>query len=278
MVKRRSAGRRGVYFGRIRKQIVELLFNQEVLSRKDVNAKSISEQCGVTTATVYNWLRKFGFDSRNGFKNDKSEEEIGNLIWQTLTGAQIESLYRWAQQEAFTERKAPEKQAYHFSDEQKESLRRARERIELEKANAEAKNVAMIAKAGIPEVNATPVPENAKTQADTLANRLHNFVTTNSSTAKQVDNLFKGILFGAQAQTEAVQAMLNQANNDNQFNAKQWAFNELCQRFGKQTFGVFKDAVKNDISKTGDPQVDELLNAYRQNKKSVSLNLVPVGD
>ncbi|MCR4913368.1 MAG: hypothetical protein K5983_06470 [Lactobacillus sp.] len=149
---------------------------------------------------------------------------------------------------------------------------RSRNRTDKDIKADQAKSVKLIANAGIDPIQDVPVAKTAVEQQETIEKRLHDFVTTNSSTEKQVDELVKCILFGSKAHTEAVQAMLNETRGNKDFNRQQWAFDQLRRMSGKTAYKSFKEALHRGQKKTGNTTVDVMLKAYRQNKHKIDLS------
>lgn len=260
------------YFTILKRNMVKKLFNTQILQRNDVSPIVIAKEAGVSRSKVYRWINKFGFDPENNYSNDKSEDEIAELVWENLTGAEIERLYKWARGKKFNLRKNPEIRIYQHQDGKRAARRRSRNRTDKDIKADQAKNVKLIANAGMDPIQNVPVAKTAVEQQETIEKRLHDFVTTNSSTEKQVDELVKCILFGSKAHTEAVQAMLNDTRGNKDFNRQQWAFDQLRRMSGKTAYKSFKEALHRGQKKTGNTVVDVLLKAYRQNKHKIDLS------
>ena len=107
----------GNYLETVKSSLIKRLFNAETLSRKDVTANDIARAVGTNRKKVYRWLKKFGFEAENGqFKNDKSTEEVKQLIWSTLTGEEIEKLFLWSRKMRFNEKAPVKRRGYTLSD------------------------------------------------------------------------------------------------------------------------------------------------------------------
>lgn len=261
----------------VKRMLVKKLFSTKILNRNDVTIAEISRVSGDSIPKIYRLLKKFGFDTHNKFRNDKSPEEIADLVWKNLTGEEIERLYDWVRYKRFDVKKDPQKRSYVLSDEGREKLRERRVRTEKDDSNDQAMNVALIKNSGIPQIQPTPTAKTAKALPQGTESKLHNFVTTDDSTDNQVSALLKSILLGTRPTDETVAAMVKLATSDDEFNAKQWAFNELFNRSVQEARSAFmKQALTSDFTKGESEQTDLLINAYLQNLKAI--NLDGIGD
>lgn len=263
------------YLQKEKRGLQEKLFNTEILSRPDVSTSELAEIAGANRTQLYRWLKKFGFDAKDGFKNDKTPEEIQDIVWSTLTCAQAEQLYDWAKSKRFAEKKVPSTRAYHLTAKGLKGRKENRKRTTADEHNDEAKNAELVKNAGIPTIEDVPTATTAKAKNDTIENRLHDFITTNSTTEQQVENLLNNLLFGEPAKTEAVHAMADKARNTNDFNVQQWAFQTLYSRCNRQATTDFEQVLsglKQEQEVEGRQATEFLLKAYRQNKAKIDLN------
>lgn len=276
MAKKVKKATRGAMFYNAETKIVEKLFNQKILSRPDVTPAEISKIAGVTGMQVYRWLKKFGFEVKQDFKNDKTPEEIGEIVAHTLSYQQFVDLYVWAVENRWSEKKVPEKRAYHLSDAGREARKESRKRTKADRADEQAKNAKLIAKAGFTTVDQVPVAKTAKAKKESLSEKLHDWVTTDQSSDKQVDNLLHSILFGKRPEGQTVTAEYELATSDPSFNAIQWAFVALYERSARVAQSDFMKAVQGLVeSNELRGQAVRLLAAYEQNEKKIDLDKLP---
>lgn len=265
------------YLQKEKRGLQEKLFNPEILSRPDVTGAELAMIAETSRMQIYRLFKKLGMDVKKDFKTEKTPEEIQDILWENLTCAQAERLYTWARDKRFSEKVVPEKRAYHLTKEGLKGRKENRKRTPKDDAADKAKNLEAVKNAGIPMVNPVPVASGAVAKNDTISDKLHDFITTTSSTEAQVNNLLNGLLFGNQATTEAVAVMIGKAKNDKNFNEKQWAFNTLYDRSvlevkcefdrvveGKQP----KESLMNSKQKA---QALHLYNAYWQNQSRINL-------
>lgn len=265
------------YLQKEKRGLQEKLFNPEILSRPDVTGAELAMIAETSRMQIYRLFKKLGMDVKKDFKTEKTPEEIQDILWENLTCAQAERLYTWARDKRFSEKVVPEKRAYHLTKEGLKGRKENRKRTPKDDAADKAKNLEAVKNAGIPMVNPVPVASGAVAKNDTISDKLHDFITTTSSTEAQVNNLLNGLLFGNQATTEAVAVMIDKAKNDKNFNEKQWAFNTLYDRSvlkvkcefdrvveGKQP----KESLMNSKQKA---QALHLYNAYWQNQSRINL-------
>lgn len=265
------------YLNQVKRGMVNRLFNTEYLQRVDVQPTKIAEIAGISKTQLYRLYRKWGFNIHDNYSNELSKDEIADRIWKSLTGWQIEQLYTWARDRRFDNHKAPSKRPYHLTDEGREGLRKNRSRTADDEKREEAQNAEIIANAGIEGVEPVPTPENTEAKPTTLADDLHDFVTTNRSTAKQSDSLIKALLFGSKPSDIAVQQMEKKVLEADDFNEKQWAFQQLYTRSGRQAQADFMQILnglkdEKEIEGRKDPQT--LLHAYRQNENKIDLKQI----
>lgn len=265
------------YLQKEKRGLQEKLFNPEILSRPDVTGAELAMIAETSRMQIYRLFKKLGMDVKKDFKTEKAPEEIQDILWENLTCAQAERLYTWARDKRFSEKVVPEKRAYHLTKEGLKGRKENRKRTPKDDAADKAKNLEAVKNAGIPMVNPVPVASGAVAKNDTISDKLHDFITTTSSTEAQVNNLLNGLLFGNQATTEAVAVMIDKAKNDKNFNEKQWAFNTLYDRsvleVKREFDGVVegkqpKESLMNSKQKA---QALHLYNAYWQNQSRINL-------
>lgn len=265
------------YLQKEKRGLQEKLFNPEILSRPDVTGAELAMIAETSRMQIYRLFKKLGMDVKKDFKTEKTPEEIQDILWENLTCAQAERLYTWARDKRFSEKVVPEKRAYHLTKEGLKGRKENRKRTPKDDAADKAKNLEAVKNAGIPMVNPVPVASGAVAKNDTISDKLHDFITTTSSTEAQVNNLLNGLLFGNQATTEAVAVMIDKAKNDKNFNEKQWAFNTLYDRsvleVKREFDGVVegkqpKESLMNSKQKA---QALHLYNAYWQNQSRINL-------
>ena len=265
------------YLQKEKRGLQEKLFNPEILSRPDVTGAELAMIAETSRMQIYRLFKKLGMDVKKDFKTEKIPEEIQDILWENLTCAQAERLYTWARDKRFSEKVVPEKRAYHLTKEGLKGRKENRKRTPEDVAADKAKNLEAVKNAGIPMVNPVPVASGAVAKNDTISDKLHDFITTTSSTEAQVNNLLNGLLFGNQATTEAVAVMINKAKNDKNFNEKQWAFNTLYDRSVLEVKREFdrvvegkqpKESLMNSKQKA---QALHLYNAYWQNQSRINL-------
>lgn len=265
------------YLQKEKRGLQEKLFNPEILSRPDVTGAELAMIAETSRMQIYRLFEKLGMDVKKDFKTEKTPEEIQDILWESLTCAQAERLYTWARDKRFSEKVVPEKRAYHLSKEGLKGRKENRKRTPKDDAADKAKNLEAVKNAGIPMVNPVPVASGAVAKNDTISDKLHDFITTTSSTEAQVNNLLNGLLFGNQATTEAVAVVIDKAKNDKNFNEKQWAFNTLYDRSVLEVKREFdrvvegkqpKESLMNSKQKA---QALHLYNAYWQNQSRINL-------
>lgn len=265
------------YLQKEKRGLQEKLFNPEILSRPDVTGAELAMIAETSRMQIYRLFKKLGMDVKKDFKTEKTPEEIQDILWENLTCAQAERLYTWARDKRFSEKVVPEKRAYHLTKEGLKGRKENRKRTPEDVAADKAKNLEAVKNAGIPMVNPVPVASGAVAKNDTISDKLHDFITTTSSTEAQVNNLLNGLLFGNQATTEAVAVMIDKAKNDKNFNEKQWAFNTLYDRSVLEVKREFdrvvegkqpKESLMNSKQKA---QALHLYNAYWQNQSRINL-------
>lgn len=265
------------YLQKEKRGLQEKLFNPEILSRPDVTGAELAMISETSRMQIYRLFKKLGMDVKKDFKTEKTPEEIQDILWENLTCAQAERLYTWARDKRFSEKVVPEKRAYHLTKEGLKGRKENRKRTPEDVAADKAKNLEAVKNAGIPMVNPVPVASGAVAKNDTISDKLHDFITTTSSTEAQVNNLLNGLLFGNQATTEAVAVVIDKAKNDKNFNEKQWAFNTLYDRSVLEVKREFdrvvegkqpKESLMNSKQKA---QALHLYNAYWQNQSRINL-------
>ena len=265
------------YLQKEKRGLQEKLFNPEILSRPDVTGAELAMIAETSRMQIYRLFKKLGMDVKKDFKTEKTPEEIQDILWENLTCAQAELLYTWARDKRFSEKVVPEKRAYHLTKEGLKGRKENRKRTPEDVAADKAKNLEAVKNAGIPMVNPVPIASGAVAKNDTISDKLHDFITTTSSTEAQVNNLLNGLLFGNQATTEAVAVMIDKAKNDKNFNEKQWAFNTLYDRSVLEVKREFdrvvegkqpKESLMNSKQKA---QALHLYNAYWQNQSRINL-------
>lgn len=265
------------YLQKEKRGLQEKLFNPEIMSRPDVTGAELAMIAETSRMQIYRLFKKLGMDVKKDFKTEKTPEEIQDILWENLTCAQAERLYTWARDKRFSEKVVPEKRAYHLTKEGLKGRKENRKRTPEDVAADKAKNLEAVKNAGIPMVNPVPVASGAVAKNDTISDKLHDFITTTSSTEAQVNNLLNGLLFGNQATTEAVAVMIDKAKNDKNFNEKQWAFNTLYDRSVLEVKREFdrvvegkqpKESLMNSKQKA---QALHLYNAYWQNQSRINL-------
>lgn len=265
------------YLQKEKRGLQEKLFNPEILSRPDVTGAELAMIAETSRMQIYRLFKKLGMDVKKDFKTEKTPEEIQNILWENLTCAQAERLYTWARDKRFSEKVVPEKRAYHLTKEGLKGRKENRKRTPKDDAADKAKNLEAVKNAGIPMVNPVPVASGAVAKNDTISDKLHDFITTTSSTEAQVNNLLNGLLFGNQATTEAVAVMIDKAKNDKNFNEKQWAFNTLYDRSVLEVKREFDQVVEGKQPKESlmnskqKAQALHLYNAYWQNQSRINL-------
>ena len=266
------------YLQKEKRGLQEKLFNPEILSRPDVTGAELAMISETSRMQIYRLFKKLGMDVKKDFKTEKTPEEIQDILWESLTCAQAERLYTWARDKRFSEKVVPEKRAYHLSKEGMKGRKENRKRNSRDEADDKAKNLEAIKNGGIPMVNPVPVAKGAKAKSETISGTLHDFITTNSSTEEQVNNLLSHLLFGAKANTEAVKAMAKKAKEAEDFNEKEWAFDTMYSRSTRKVQMDFdravwskesRDQLLNSKTKRA---AQRLLRAYWQNKNHISLN------
>lgn len=270
-------GKKTTYLQQVKHGMVKKLFNTEILSRPDVTPTEMSKVAHVTNAQVYRWLKRFGFRVKDGFRNDKTPDEIADLVWSTLKGQQIESLYEWAKKKRFSEKVTPKKRAYKFTEEGLEARRESRKRTKKDAQEEIAQNEKLVNESGIPQVDKAPATSQGTTESPSISKDLHDFVTTDESTEAQVENLLEVLLFDVEPETQAVKAMAENARKADDFNEKQWAFQELYTRSGRQAQSDFYQVVqglKGEAEIAGRKATTELLKAYRQNEKYINMKAI----
>ena len=266
------------YLQKEKRGLQEKLFNPEILSRPDVTGSELAMIAGVSRMQIYRLLHSLGMDVKNGYKTTKTPEEIQDTLWNNLTCAQAEALYTWARDKRFSEKAVPKKRAYHLSKEGMKGRKENRRRTPKDDANDKKHNADLVKNAGIPLVNDIPGAEEAKDEKVTISGTLHDFITTNSSTEEQVNNLLSHLLFGAKANTEAVKAMAKKAKEAKDFNEKEWAFDTMYSRSTRKVQMDFDRAVRSKESRDQllnsktKRAAQRLLRAYWQNKNHISLN------
>ena len=263
----------GNYLETVKSSLIKRLFNAETLSRKDVTANDIARAVGTNRKKVYRWLKKFGFEAENGqFKNDKSTEEVKQLIWSTLTGEEIEKLFLWSRKMRFNEKAPVKRRGYTLSDKAL-AARRADRAAHQKQADerAAAKNAALIAKMGIPSIEDAPVA-NTKEYQNSVEDRLDDFIQTEASTDKQASDLLHAILFGSKPMDETVAAMKKLAMDDNPYKAKQWAFKTFYNQSTREQQATFQHEVAEAQQGKKLLNKSKLFNAYRQNQEAISLD------
>lgn len=266
------------YLQKEKRGLQEKLFNPEILSRPDVTGAELAMIAETSRMQIYRLFKKLGMDVKKDFKTEKTPEEIQDILWESLTCAQAERLYTWARDKRFSEKVVPEKRAYHLSKEGLKGRKENRMRTPKDDAADKAKNLEAVKNAGIPMVNPVPVASGAVAKNDTISDKLHDFITTTSSTEAQVNNLLNGLLFGNQATTEAVAVMIDKAKNDKNFNEKEWAFDTMYSRSTRKVQMDFDRAVRSKESRDQllnsktKRAAQRLLRAYWQNKNHISLN------
>lgn len=265
------------YLQKEKRGLQEKLFNPEILSRPDVTGAELAMIAETSRMQIYRLFKKLGMDVKKDFKTEKTPEEIQDILWENLTCAQAERLYTWARDKRFSEKVVPEKRAYHLTKEGLKGRKENRKRTPKDDAADKAKNLEAVKNAGIPMVNPVPVASGAVAKNDTISDKLHDFITTTSSTEAQVNNLLNGLLFGNQATTEAVAVMIGKAKNDKNFNEKQWAFNTLYDRSVLEVKREFDQVVEGKQPKESlmnskqKAQALHLYNAYWQNQSRINL-------
>lgn len=266
------------YLQKEKRGLQEKLFNPEILSRPDVTGAELAMIAETSRMQIYRLFKKLGMDVKKDFKTEKTPEEIQDILWENLTCAQAERLYTWARDKRFSEKVVPEKRAYHLSKEGMKGRKENRKRNSRDEADDKAKNLEAIKNGGIPMVNPVPVAKGAKAKSETISGTLHDFITTNSSTEEQVNNLLSHLLFGAKANTEAVKAMAKKAKEAEDFNEKEWAFDTMYSRSTRKVQMDFDRAVRSKESRDQllnsktKRAAQRLLRAYWQNKNHISLN------
>lgn len=266
------------YLQKEKRGLQEKLFNPEILSRPDVTGAELAMIAETSRMQIYRLFKKLGMDVKKDFKTEKTPEEIQDILWESLTCAQAERLYTWARDKRFSEKVVPEKRAYHLSKEGMKGRKENRKRNSRDEADDKAKNLEAIKNGGIPMVNPVPVAKGAKAKSETISGTLHDFITTNSSTEEQVNNLLSHLLFGAKANTEAVKAMAKKAKEAEDFNEKEWAFDTMYSRSTRKVQMDFDRAVRSKESRDQllnsktKRAAQRLLRAYWQNKNHISLN------
>lgn len=264
-------------FETMKRNMVKRLFNTKVLNRKDL---SIDEMCKVAKTprpTMYRWLNKFGFSATSdGFVNNKADEEVADAIWSTLTIEKFSKLYMWASEKRFYRIKdTGPKRAYHLTEKGRINRKVNRGRTKEDEQNDQAKNAVLIKNAGIPMVQEAPVIRNLKPLEQTTAIKLHDFVTTDSSTFNQVQNLTDNLLFDTSPVDETVAAMTTLARNDEKFNAIQWAFNERYTRLNQEEKSMLlKELMENQQVDSENADINYLLKAYQQNKDHIDVSKI----
>lgn len=265
------------YLQKEKRGLQEKLFNPEILSRPDVTGAELAMIAETSRMQIYRLFKKLGMDVKKDFKTEKTPEEIQDILWENLTCAQAERLYTWARDKRFSEKVVPEKRAYHLTKEGLKGRKENRKRTPKDDAADKAKNLEAVKNAGIPMVNPVPVASGAVAKNDTISDKLHDFITTTSSTEAQVNNLLNGLLFGNQATTEAVAVMIDKAKNDKNFNEKQWAFNTLYDRSVLEVKREFdrvvegKQPIESLMNSKQKAQALHLYNAYWQNQSRINL-------
>lgn len=265
------------YLQKEKRGLQEKLFNPEILSRPDVTGAELAMIAETSRMQIYRLFKKLGMDVKKDFKTEKTPEEIQDILWENLTCAQAERLYTWARDKRFSEKVVPEKRAYHLTKEGLKGRKENRKRTPEDVAADKAKNLEAVKNAGIPMVNPVPIASGAVAKNDTISDKLHDFITTTSSTEAQVNNLLNGLLFGNQATTEAVAVVIDKAKNDKNFNEKQWAFNTLYDRSVLEVKREFDRVVEGKQSKESlmnskqKAQALHLYNAYWQNQSRINL-------
>lgn len=265
------------YLQKEKRGLQEKLFNPEILSRPDVTGAELAMIAETSRMQIYRLFKKLGMDVKKDFKTEKTPEEIQDILWENLTCAQAERLYTWARDKRFSEKVVPEKRAYHLTKEGLKGRKENRKRTPEDVAADKAKNLEAVKNAGIPMVNPVPVASGAVAKNDTISDKLHDFITTTSSTEAQVNNLLNGLLFGNQATTEAVAVVIDKAKNDKNFNEKQWAFNTLYDRSVLEVKREFDRVVEGKqpkeslMSSKQKAQALHLYNAYWQNQSRINL-------
>lgn len=270
-------GVKETYLQKVKRGLQEKLFNSEILSRPDVTGVELARIAGTSQAQLYRWFKKFGFETQNHFANKKEPSEIQDIIWQTLTCDQAERLYTWAKGKRFAKRKVPAKRAYHLTDEGRRGRAESRKRTKEDQKKDIAKNKQLIANMGIPSISAIP-DYNHDAAQQSISDKLHDFITTNESTDAQVDNLINHILLAEPAQTEAVGAMAKMLRQHPEFNAQQWAFEEMCKRSGETTVKAFLHSLNGVVPNVDQADtVNKLTEAYRSNQSKINLDRVSEG-
>lgn len=266
------------YLQKEKRGLQEKLFTPEILSRPDVTGAELAMVAGTSRMQIYRLLRKLGMDVKNDYKTDKTAEEVQDILWSNLTCAQAEGLYTWARDKRFSEKVVPKKRAYHLSKEGMKGRKENRKRTAKDDANDQKRNAGLVGNAGIPLVNDVPGADGTKPEKVTISGTLHDFITTNSSTENQVNNLLSHLLFGAKARTEAVSAMAKKAKEAKGFNEKQWAFVTVYSRSTREVQADFDHAVRSKegreqlLSSKAKGAAQRLFNAYWQNKSHISLD------
>lgn len=264
-------------FETMRKNMVKRLFNTKVLNRNDLSVDEMCKIANTPRPTMYRWLNKFGFKATsNGFVNDKSDEEIASAIWSTLTIEKFSKLYIWASEKRFYRIKdTGPKRAYHLTEKGRINRKANRRRTQEDEQNEQAKNAVLIKNAGIPMVQEVPAVKNLKPLEQTTSIKLHDFVTTDSSTFGQVQNLTDNFLFGTSPIDETVAAMVSLARDDKKFNAIQWAFNERYTRLNQEERSILlKKLMENQQPDGENTDIDYLLKAYQQNRQHIDISKV----
>lgn len=82
-------------FEDMKKELVQKLFNPKSMKQNEFTAVKFAKITGLSESQGYYYLNKLGFQLKNGFRNTNSSKEVADLLWETLTGSQIEKLYNW---------------------------------------------------------------------------------------------------------------------------------------------------------------------------------------
>lgn len=268
------------YLQKEKRGLQEKLFSPEILSRPDVTGAELAKIAGVSRMQIYRLLHSLGMDVKNGYQTTMTPEAIQDKLWTSLTCAQAEALYTWARDRRFSERAVPKKRAYHLTKEGMKGRKENRKRTAEDDAADKAHNLDLLKRSGVPTVKDLPDVKGANAKKVTISGTLHDFITTNESTEKQVNNLLSHILFGTKAKTEAVKAMAKKAKEAKDFNEKEWAFSTMYGRSTREVQAEFDRAAR---SKEGREELlnsktkgaaQRLFNAYWQNKSHISLENV----
>lgn len=263
------------YFDKQKEGLVKKLFNQEILTRTDVTTAELARIAGVTKQHFYRWYEKFGFKPKENFANDLTDKEIEEKVWNTLTLSQGQKLYQWANAQRFDRKKEPKKRPYTLTKAGRKGRKVNRKRTETDKKRDQATNAKLVK--SVMSIEEAPIATQPKNEKVTLSDKLHDFLTTNESTGKQVENLLDVILFNAKPADLTVKSVINSIKKDKLFNAQEWAFQQLFTRSGREAQQDFKDVLTGEKT-TADIESSKitikLFKAFSQNQKYINLNQI----